>query len=282
MTGERDIRSEDRQLLLDAVCAATETLVITYTGADEYTGQPRPPAVPLAELLDALDQTTPTPVRPQIVIKHPLQPFDRKNVSRGALVHDKPFTFDPTALAAAEAAAGKRRAPTAFITDPLPVPAKADVVLADLLDFFKDPVKGFFRALDCTLPWDVDEISDAMPVEIDPLEAWTVGDRMLHDMLRGMDLKTVAKRPNGAAARCRRSCWAGARPRRFAPVPTNWRLPRCRYQGADPAAHDVTVDLGDGRRVAGTVNRVFDNRIVEVTYSRSWLPNTNCRPGFRW
>jgi len=57
MTGERDVRSEDRQLLLDAIGAATEHLVITYTGANEYSGQRRPPAVPLAELLDALDQT---------------------------------------------------------------------------------------------------------------------------------------------------------------------------------------------------------------------------------
>ena len=31
MTGERDIRSEDRQLLLDAIGAATEKLVVTYT-----------------------------------------------------------------------------------------------------------------------------------------------------------------------------------------------------------------------------------------------------------
>ena len=53
MTGERDIRSEDRQLLLDAIGAATGNLVITYTGANEYSGQRRPPAVPLAELLDA-------------------------------------------------------------------------------------------------------------------------------------------------------------------------------------------------------------------------------------
>lgn len=81
MTGERDIRSEDRQLLLDAIGAATQTLVITYTGADERTGQPRPPAVPLAELLDALDQTTSAPVRERILVTHPLQPFDRKNVT---------------------------------------------------------------------------------------------------------------------------------------------------------------------------------------------------------
>ncbi|WP_155729412.1 exodeoxyribonuclease V subunit gamma [Mycobacterium avium] len=35
MTGERDIRSEDRQLLLDAIGAATQELVIPYTGANE-------------------------------------------------------------------------------------------------------------------------------------------------------------------------------------------------------------------------------------------------------
>ena len=63
MTGERDIRSEDRQLLLDAICAAAEKLVITYTGANEHTGAPRPPAVPLMEVLDALDSTTTATVR---------------------------------------------------------------------------------------------------------------------------------------------------------------------------------------------------------------------------
>ena len=55
--GERDARGEDRQLMLDAILAAKEHLVITYTGADERTGATRPPAVPLGELLDSLDET---------------------------------------------------------------------------------------------------------------------------------------------------------------------------------------------------------------------------------
>ena len=75
-TGERDIRSEDRQLLLDAIGAATEKLVITYTGANEYSGQRKPPAVPLVELLDTLDITTPAKVRDRVLVEHPLQPFD--------------------------------------------------------------------------------------------------------------------------------------------------------------------------------------------------------------
>ena len=42
LTGERDVRSEDRQLFLDAILAARETLVVTYTGANEHTGAVRP------------------------------------------------------------------------------------------------------------------------------------------------------------------------------------------------------------------------------------------------
>ena len=63
------------------------------------------------------------------------------------------------------------------------------MALADLVGFFKDPVKGFFRALDYTFPADVDGVDDAMPVEINALEEWTVGDRMLADMLRGLHPK---------------------------------------------------------------------------------------------
>ena len=59
--GDRDARSEDRQLLLDAVLAATDHLLITYSGRDECTNHPRPPAVPVAELLDVVDRTVRAP-----------------------------------------------------------------------------------------------------------------------------------------------------------------------------------------------------------------------------
>ena len=88
-------------------------------------------------------------------------------------------------------------------------------MLADVVAFFKDPVKGFFRALEYTLPWDVDGVEDAMPVDINALEEWTVGDRMLGDILRGMTRMTRGRR-NGAAARCHPVSWVGARQRRSA------------------------------------------------------------------
>jgi exodeoxyribonuclease V gamma subunit len=278
MTGERDIRSEDRQLLLDAIGAATEKLVITYTGANEYSGQERPPAVPLAELLDTLDLTTEQKVRDTIVVKHPLQPFDTRNVIPGQLIPNEPFTFDSTVLNAAKARSGDRAEKPPFISGPLPAPPLDDVVLADLVAFFRDPVKGFYRALDFTLPWEVDGVEDAMPVDINALEEWTVGDRMLDDMLHGM-----------AAEEAIHAEWRrGTLP----PGQLGWRKATeirdqavllaetaLAYRKADADAVDVDIDLG-GRRLVGTVSPVFGERLVSVTYSKpggrqllqSWIP----------
>ncbi|RDH77080.1 exodeoxyribonuclease V subunit gamma [Mycolicibacterium moriokaense] len=278
VTGERDIRSEDRQLLLDAVGAATEKLVITYTGANECSGQDRPPAVPLAELLDTLDRTTEHQVRATVVVRHPLQPFDTRNVIPGELIPGTPFTFDPSVLKAAEARSGDRAEKPPFISGPLPAPPPDDVVLADLVAFFRDPVRGFYRALDFTLPWEVDGVEDAMPVDIDALEEWTVGDRMLDDMVHGMDPEQATQ------AEWRR----GTLP----PGHLGWRKAieirdqvclladaALAYRTVDPGAVDVDIDLG-GRRLTGTVSPVYGDRLVAVTYSKlggrhllqSWIP----------
>jgi exodeoxyribonuclease V gamma subunit len=279
MTGERDIRSEDRQLLLDAIGAATEKLVITYTGANEYSGQPRPPAVPLAELLDTLDVTTQNKIRGSIVVEHPLQPFDVRNVEPGRLVPNVPFSFDPTVLRAARASTGQRGEPPKFICGPLPAPPTDDVILADLVGFFKDPVKGFFRALEFTLPRDVDGVQDAMTVDINALDEWTVGDRMLRDMLGGMT-------PDDA----RQAEWRrGTLP----PGQLGWRKANeireqatvlattaQQYRQTQARAYDIDIELGAGRRLTGTVSPVYGERLVSVTYSKldgkhlleSWIP----------
>jgi exodeoxyribonuclease V gamma subunit len=279
LTGERDIRSEDRQLLLDAIGAATEHLVITYTGANEYSGQPKPPAVPLAELLDTLDVTTPEKVRKRVLVEHPLQPFDVRNVERGALVPGEPFSFDPTVLRAAKVALGERAEQPKFISGPLPPPPPDDVALADLSAFFKDPVKGFFRALDYTLPWDVEGVEDAMPVDINALEEWTVGDRMLNDILRGM---TPQQAQNAEWRRGTlppgRLGWRKASEIREQVELLAAAAKQCRQ--ADSEAYDVDIDLGSGRRVTGTVSPVFGERLVSVRYSKldgrhvleSWIP----------
>ena len=283
MTGERDLRSEDRQLLLDAVLAATETLVVTYAGADAYSGQRRPPAVPLGELLDALDDTaTPSgglPLSEAVVTHHPLQPFDPRNVTPGALVPDEPFSFDPTALAGARASVGPRTARAPFLPESLPPLPADDVALDDLAAFLKHPVKGFLRSrLDLALPAEEELVADGLPVEIDQLAQWGVGDRVLTDLLAGID-----------PGRAREQEWRrGVLP----PGRLGWRMlgelvdravPLARATVAlrtrEATAVDIDVDLGDSRWLRGTVPEVYGDRLVRVSYSRlgathrlqSWL-----------
>jgi exodeoxyribonuclease V gamma subunit len=273
LTGERDGRSEDRQLLLDAILAATQTLVVTYTGANEFSGQPRPPAVPLGEVLDALDLTASTgddrSVSEAITVRHPLQPFDTRNVSPGELVAGATFSFDAAAAAGARAAAGPRTQPVPFLDAPLALGVGDDVPLADLVRFWGDPVRGFLGrdGVDVALPTDEDQPEDALPVEIDNLAQWAVGDRVLTDLLAGLDLDVVKQRewrrgelPPGQLG------WRmlGTIIERAGPL----RAAAAELRRSPPRAVDVAVDLGGGRRLVGTVPEVYGDRLVPVTYSR--------------
>src|SRR4051794_20651378 len=80
--GDRDPRPEDRQMLLDALMAASDRLIVTYSGNDVRSNAPRPPAVPVGELLDAIERTAPGA---QVMVRHPLQPFDPRNFKPGEL-----------------------------------------------------------------------------------------------------------------------------------------------------------------------------------------------------
>ncbi|RNM12458.1 exodeoxyribonuclease V subunit gamma [Nocardioides pocheonensis] len=264
--GERDVRSEDRQLFLDAIMSAGERLVITYTGFNESTGQPRPPSVPLRELLDVVTRTAGA----EVVRQHRSQAFHPDYLQPGRIHQHAPFSFDPAAASAARAAA-RPRSRTAVLAalEPSAPPEPGDVDLRDLIDVLTNPVRGFLRRrLQIDLPRDEDKVSDSMPVELDGLAGWQVGDRLLHEVLRG---RTPAD-----------ACQAEWRRGTMPPGRYGWRqthalaaattplveLFEASTQGAAPQARDLAVDLGGGRRLTGSVTGLYDNRLVRVAYSR--------------
>ncbi len=269
LTGERDVRSEDRQLLLDALLAATEHVVITYTGANEHSGAPRPPAVPLGEVLDAVDRTTAVPLRERVRTRHPLQPYDARNLVPGRLGDDdRPFSFDRAALAGARSAAGVRVEPPPLLTGPLPPRPPDDVSLADLKAFFAHPARSFLRSrLDVATPFEPDELSDAIPVDLDNLALWQVGDGLLREVLAGQDPVAVmlAEQLRGTLP-----------PGRLGEAQLQKVTEECQKLWARTAelrseesrSVDVEVDLGGGRRLTGTVGGVHGSRILSLGYSR--------------
>jgi exodeoxyribonuclease V gamma subunit len=274
--GERDPRSEDRQLLLDALLAATERLIITYTGNDERTNTARPPAVPVGELLDAVDATVRCAGDPartaseQIVVRHPLQPFDPANFAPGGLAGERPWSFDRVALGGARALTGHRAAPPAFLASPLPPVGGRVVDLADLVRFVEHPVKAFLRQrLGIVLRDGTDEIDDGLPIELDGLERWGVGQRLLMARLHGTEgaIATKAEQARGMLPPGMLHVPALRELYRIADaiaVQAGALLPAS--GGSDPV--DVRVELADGRLLSGTVAGVSGELLLTTTFSR--------------
>jgi exodeoxyribonuclease V gamma subunit len=283
--GDRDRRSEDRQLLLDAIMSATDHLSIIYSGADPRTNAPKPPAVPLGELFDVLDQTATAadggPVRRQITHRHPLQPFDPANFS--ATDGHPPASFDATALTAARVSLQPRTEPDPVYTDaPLPgfeLPALLPV--EELVRFFKHPVQRFLMTRARIGSYDEeDPVADEIPVDPDGLQSWAIGSRMLRSHLAGQDIDHLAigerlrgdVPPKQFGGRYLHPIAANvaeiasrARPeltgsRRNVDLAAELVVP--------PNAVDDDPRPGDRVTIVGTVPEVYDDRLVTVLYSK--------------
>ena len=226
--GERDRTSEDRQLLLDAVVSAGERVIVLHTGADPVTGAQRPPAVPIGELLDTLEVMT-GDRRADLVTRHPLQPFDTAQFTGTT-----PTSFDPVNLAGALAASAPRiPTPPRGVLPVRPGPVSLD----DLASFVEHPVRAYLRQrLQMTLPGEDDAVLDAPPIEMDALEQWAGGTRLLAAALAGIPLPDAvgAERLRGTLPPCHpatslspssptsnRACRPSPRPPR-----PSWRAPR--------------------------------------------------------
>jgi exodeoxyribonuclease V gamma subunit len=268
--GERDPRSEDRQLLLDALLAATEQLVITYTGNDERTNTERPPAVPIGELLDAVDATvrcddSERKASDRIRVRHPLQPFDPRNFTG-----EQPWSFDVVALDGARALTGPRLPGAPFLSEPLPGLAERDVELDDLVSFVTAPVRSFLRRRLGVSRFDSDdEVDDALPIDLDGLQRWGVADRLLHALLRGASLSdaAAAEKVRGTLPPGRLGDLVIERVKSLV-ISIATDADALMTPGGDRDPIDIRVALGEERTLTGTVTGVDGDTLLSVSYSR--------------
>ena len=258
--GERDIRSEDRQLLLDATMSAIDRLVILFTGNDPVTGLRRPPAVPVGELIDSANAMLAE--GSTVVRAHPLHAFDPVNFDAGA-----PFSFDDSALAGARSAQSIQISEPEFLPEPLPEKL-GDVELADLIAFVEHPMRAFCRQrLGMYLPGDDEELSDVFSADLDGLDRWAIGDRMLQSRLAGVEGAALR------AAELRRGSLppfrlGGQVFQRIAGDVESLVTAAAPLHEKPSESRDVTVELGGGRRLSGTVPGVHEGVVVRTIFSR--------------
>ena len=270
LVGQRDPRSEDRQLLLDALMSASDHFVALYAGHDEHTGARRPPAVPLQELISAANRTGQAPATSAdanwVVRAHPLQAFDARNFGPQPPIPGG--SFDRAALEGAVALGAHRRSGDTtrplMVSEPLPVQPVSALTLDELTRFYENPAREFCRQrLGIAVPREDDEPTDHIPIGLDGLETWQIGDRVLRAVLDGGDPTTALEREQ----------LAGTLP----PVALGGRLRQeiagtvaAIARGVDTGARrsvEVRIDLPSGLRVTGVVSGVEDHRLTLTTYS---------------
>lgn len=106
-----------------------------------------------------------------------------------------------------------------------------------------------------------------MPVEVDNLQQWVVGDRMLNDIAAGMDPQQARQ------AEWRRGLlppgWLGCHTvNELRDQAVQLAAAAAQHRIGDSRAYDVDIDLGNGRRMTGTVPQVFGDRTVSLTFSK--------------
>jgi len=109
-----------------------------------------------------------------------------------------------------------------------------------------------------------DEVEDALPVELDALEEWGVGQRLLNARLQG------AERRGAILAEIAR----GTLPPGVLGEPVIRRIDPVvdaiveRVPEGEATSLDVRVTLPDGRTLTGTVANIVDDTLRTVTYSK--------------
>lgn len=274
--GDRDARDEDRALFLDTVLAARDALVVLYTGRDLRTNEPRPPAVPVSELMEVAQRTfRADPAR--MPWAHPLQAFSPANFLRdGSLAVPRPdaghatspFGFDPGLRDGAARLLGARVERTPFYpldADPPPDPrsARDTIDLEDLIRFFRNPARYFLTTtLGVRAAPEADPLPDREPIELDGLARWSLADALVRAVGQGVPweeaedrLRAGGRLPLGTPGRM-----ALAERRALAEAGLAVFAAQC---SAPPTPLPIDLSLA-GRRLVGRVDGVRGGAVASL------------------
>lgn len=177
--GDRDRRAEDRALFLDAVHAARDALVVCYAGRDPVSGRQQPPAIPVAELRDAVEAYVGEAGLDRRTVVHPVLPTGPKAFDTTA--PQGPASYDAVRLAAARVAQRDQTLPPPFLNEPLPPEERDDdtLHLDQLTRVVAKPAQALLDRLRVARPEDLHTFPETEPLQLNALEKWKLGTDLL-------------------------------------------------------------------------------------------------------
>ena len=281
--GDRSARDDDRYLFLEALLSARQRLIVTYQGRGIRDNKELPPAVPLQDLLGVIEdsffvagsaQQTAAAVRAQLLTEHPLQAFSPRNFGAGQ--QGRSTSFDRRYLRCARRLLQPPQDPPPFWDGALPAARAAqdqplELSLDRLVRFWQGPAAHFVnRQLGIWLRHEQGGVQDREPAELDGLQRYSVGDRLL-----GWALARQESRP-GAAAEYQLVRAAGdlplGSPGRYGfeliarDVDQLARAARLRMEDPQPRV-ELNLTLGQ-TRLTGLLDGLHGGGLVRVQYAQ--------------
>jgi exodeoxyribonuclease V gamma subunit len=291
--GDRQRRTDERNLFLDALLAARERLYLSHTGRSVRDNSPKPPSVLVAELLDyavracSTDAEGEKAARKQLVIEHPLQPFSQDYFAPGGDPRKRSFNSEYCEALRAQAPAPPVPEPAPGDEDdeetapdpglpffPAPLAPPEDewrgVRLDQLRQFFANPCRYLLRnRLGIAMPEQAEELLDDEPFLPEWSARQAMAERLLAPALAGASEAALLD-----LARAGNEFPSG--PLGEAALASEIRLLRTFAQGlrediggAPPESHTATIDFeieGETWRLEGAVGELYGGRLVRSRY----------------
>ncbi|TVR45543.1 MAG: hypothetical protein EA402_04200, partial [Planctomycetota bacterium] len=187
--GDASRRDDDRHALLLALLAAQQQVVCTYEAGSTNDATLRPPATPLADLLNAAKACCPLADHARLHHLHPLNGFTPASVAPETHALARSFAHSD-ALGAQALWRGRQQAQASvgLWSEALPPPVSRGMRVADLMAAIKMPCQCFIRHLGLRLPEDPEEQPVAEPLGLDHLQRWEQRRRLIGERLAGRDI----------------------------------------------------------------------------------------------
>lgn len=184
--------ADGRGMLLDALMSAQDRLLLVTATRTSSTNEPRPFAVPVIDLRDALTDLLGSAAAATIT-RHRLRASNPENFSTDA----RPASFDPRAALVASRSWLPAAAPIApavgGFSDDL-IDGRLAWSVADVVKALADPPAEYLRHQAAVTPRrQEDPPSDEIPLDLDGLQMWKIGDAMLTAVLAGSSFEEARR-----------------------------------------------------------------------------------------
>lgn len=255
--GDRSRRDDDRQLFLETLLSARDTLYLSYSGRSQRDQSETPPSVVVSELLDYIEanyelEDESGSIRNHLLTKHRLQAFSPAYFGGD----DRLFSYSAENGRACESRDARQQGRRAFMDRPLaePEPNWRNVDVHRLAEFFCNPARFFVRErLGLYLPETPAALEEREPIALNALEKTLLRSDVISHTRAGLTAQETL-----AIARASGRLpvgWSGDTLHREVAGEANALLSRMRELLDEPLLAPLNVDLPVGPwRVTGILH----------------------------